>query len=45
MVVIYLIGFDFHNLPLGQLLVEDCVADEVRYSGIVIFFHYGNHLF
>ena len=38
-VVINLVGLDFYDLTLGQPLVEDCVADEVRYSGIVIFFH------
>ena len=38
-VVINLIGLDFYDLMLGQPLVEDCVADEVLYSGIVIFFH------
>ena len=35
--VINLVGLDFYDLTLGQPLVEDCVADEVRYSGIVIF--------
>ena len=38
-VAINLVGLDFYDLTLGQPLVEDCVADEVRYSGIVIFFH------
>ena len=38
-VVINLVGLDFYDLTLGQPLVEDCVADEVRYSGIVIIFH------
>ena len=38
-VIINLVGFDFYDLTLSQPLVEDCVADEVRYSGIVIFFH------
>ena len=38
-VVMNLVGLDFYDLTLSQSLVEDCVADEVRYSGIVIFFH------
>lgn len=38
-VVINLVGLDFYDLTLGQPLVEDCVTDEVLYSGIVIFFH------
>ena len=39
MVIIDYIWFHLDNLPLVQSLVKHSIADEVRHSGIVMFFY------